>query len=108
MSNHKNQEIARLDEQIKEIESLSPNTRDEKSLTDDEFQGICTKYGVKKVYNYGKSWYGEAKVFLLNKNGAIYTNENGFSSHHENANEAFIRARGFVTYRYGLTRLMGL
>lgn len=97
-----------LDEQIKEIQSLNSYDPNEHSLTDDEIQGICTKYGVKKTYNYGKSWYGEAKVMLLNgNNGAIYSNDNGAYYYCKNAQDAFSRAKGFVQYRYGLTRLMG-
>lgn len=97
-----------LDEQIKEIQSLYVADKNEESLKDSEFSRLVKTFGIKKEYNYGKSWYGEARVFLLNgNNGAIFRNDNGFTSYHKNANIAFERAKGFVSYRYGLTRLMG-
>ncbi len=102
-------DIKDIQEEINEISSLMVESREEKSLSDDEFNGLCVKYGVKKTYNYGKSWYGQAKVLLLNgNNGAIYQNENGFASYHKNANEAFNRAKGFTQYRYQMTKLMGM
>lgn len=97
-----------LDEQIKEIQSLYVADPKEESLKDSEFSRLISEFGVKKEYNYGKSYYGQATVWLLNgSNGAIFRNDNGFTSYHKNATEAFDRARSFVSYRYELTRMMG-
>ena len=50
-------------------------------MSDEEFLRLTQEFGIKKEYNYGKAWYGEAIVFLLNgNNGAIFRNDNGFRS----------------------------
>lgn len=101
-------ERMQLDEKIKELEMLSPYDPNEHMLTLDEERALVEKYGVKKEYHYGNSWYGEATVYLFNgNNGAIYSNDNGASYYCKNAQDAFFRAKGFVQRRYGLTRLMG-
>ena len=97
-----------LDLKIKDLESLNSYNPNEHILTYDEEKALVEKYGVKKEYHYGKSWYGEATVYLFNgNNGAIYSNDNGASYYCKNAQDAFFRAKGFAQYRYGLTRLMG-
>lgn len=98
----------KLNEQVKELDTLWQYDRNEHMLTDQELNELCIKYGVKKTYYYGKSYYGEAKVFLLSgKNGAIVWNDNGASYYYKDPQIAFSKAKGFVSRRYGLSRLMG-
>ena len=95
-----------LEEKLQEIQDLFPISKEEKALSDTEANNLREEPGVKKIYNYGKSYYGTATLELLYNNWTLVTYENAGTFLYKDGS-GFAKAKAYVTRAYSLMQLMG-